>query len=186
MHLKQYPNIASCLYIPLNLAIVCFIFKDHYDMHEALQGVLTSTEMYRKLIQMLIYRHLKEKFPDQNISVNEFPPSFPELCQVAYYGLVIDKSRSTAFSLPEGLDTLGLMQKENKVFPESGDTVVYSFHHLVIQEFLAAWHICNMARWKIQNHFERKGRVSSLAVIFRFVAGLTELDSISLNALLPP
>ena len=182
MHLKQYPNIASCLYIPLNLAIVCFIFEDHYNTHQALQGVLTSTEMYRKLIQMLMYRHLKEKFPDRNISVNELPPSW--LCQVAYKGLVID--RSTAFSLPEGFDTLGLMQKENKV-SESGDTVVYSFHHLVIQEFLAACHMNDkMTRWKIQSQFERKGRVSSLAVMFRFVAGLTKLDSISLNALLPP
>ena len=188
MHLKQYPNITSCLYIPLNLAIVCFIFEDHYaDMHQALQGVLTSTEMYRKLIQMLMYRHLKEKFPDQNISVNELPPSFPGLCQVAYHGLVIEKSRSTAFSLPEGLDTLGLMQKENKVSPESGDTVVYSFHHLVIQEFLAACHMNHsMTKWKIQSQFERKGRVFSLAVMFRFVAGLTKLNSISLDALLPP
>ena len=182
MHLKQYPNIASCLYIPLNLAIVCFIFEDHYNTHQALQGVLTSTEMYRKLIQMLMYRHLKEKFPDRNVSVNELPPSW--LCKVAYKGLVND--RCTAFSLPEGFDTLGLMQKENKVSPKSGDTVVYSFHHLVIQEFLAACHICNMTRWKIQSEFERKGRVSSLAVMFRFVAGLTKLDSISLNALLPP
>ena len=47
----------------------------------------------------------------------------------------------TEEELPCGLDTLGLMQSSMELYVDEGAKTSFNFHHLTIQEFLAAYHI---------------------------------------------
>ena len=144
------------------------------------------------LIRILIYCHLKDQNPDRSInftSLEDLPQpeldDFHSLCHLAYSGFLnCQKQRHLVFYL-NSLNTLGLMQKEFQVLVSEGsDTFAYSFLHLTIQEFLAAYHIHLMAPHEIQDHFDRYNHVIAFSVMILFLAGLTRLQSISLNV--PP
>ena len=47
----------------------------------------------------------------------------------------------TEEELPRGLDTLGFMQSSMELYVDEGAKTSFNFHHLTIQEFMAAYHI---------------------------------------------
>ena len=188
--LQQFPKLEECLHIPIILVIVLDVFSEQFiiDKNLTQSTTLTYTELYEMLIRMLIYCHLKDQNPDRSInftSLEDLPQpeldDFHSLCHLAYSGFLNrQKQRQLVFYL-NNLNTLGLMQKEPQVLvSEGGDTFAYSFLHLTIQEFLAAYHIHLMAPDEIQDHFDRYNHVIAFSVMMLFLAGLTRLQSISL------
>ena len=188
--LQQFSKLEECLHIPIILVIVLDVFSEQFlrDKQLTQSTTLTYTELYEMLIRMLIYCHLKDRYPDRSISftsLEELPQpeldDFHSLCHLAYSGFInLQRQRQFVFYL-DSLNTLGLMQKESQVLvSEGGDAFAYSFLHLTIQEFLAAYHIHLMAPREIQKHFDIYNRVIALSVMMLFLAGLTRLRSVSL------
>ena len=185
-YIKQFPLVSGCLHIPLNLAIVLYIFRQHSTNadKEITRLPETMTELYEALIQLLIYRHLKSCSPFEKISLtplSDLPEpllsDFRNLCKLAYDGL--QRKQKLVFYEPESFETLGLMQKESRVLPFQGDMFAYSFLHLTIQEFLAAYHVYqNLNLHETRMHFNRYK--NHLHVMMRFLAGLTGLKRIEL------
>lgn len=195
-HLEESPKIRDSLYIPVNLVIVCTIFEQSITNEEQvpLKGIVTSTKLYDVMIRTLLHRLIKSQNPARSISIPDLKtlPSnvaieFKKICKIAYNGLRERKTKLLFYANDEfetfgsNFQTLGIMQKEIQPYPGKGDVIVYSFLHLTIQEFLAAYHVSQLSRKEIKEHFHRYKNVRNLATMLRFVAGLTELKSITIS-----
>ena len=180
-YIKRFPIIEGCLYVPINLAITLNVFQHFLKCGGGSSLPETLTELYDTLVRMLIYRHIKCPSMDINFSsLKELPEQalseFHKLCELAYNGF--RENRGLFFYRRESFETLGLMQKESQMLPsEGGDVFVYSFLHLTIQEFLAAYHI-HENQQEVHRLFSKCNYVSKFAIMMRFLAGLTKLESV--------
>ena len=183
-YMNQYPIISGCLHIPLNLAILLEIFVSHAPS----ELPQTMTELYQLLIKMLIYRELHSRAPPGTqisiLSLRELPDAttqeaFRKICLLAYESIFTRNKQQLVFYDSEKYETLGLMQREPKVLlSEGGDTYAYSFLHLTIQEFLAAYHIYCLTPRDIHRHLNNSyfQHNFKMSVTMRFLAGLTEFQ----------
>ena len=181
-YMDWYPIISGCLHIPLNLAILLEIFVSHVPS----ELPQTMTELYQLLIKMLIYRELHSRVPPGTQisipSLRELPDAttqkvFHNICLLAYESIFMHNKQKLVFYKSEKYETLGLMQREPKVLlSEGGDTHAYSFLHLTIQEFLAAYHIYCLTPADIHHHLNKFQHNYKMSVTMRFLAGLTELQ----------
>ena len=186
-YIKNFPIIEGCLYIPINLEILLEVFQDSLVDRRVSCRPKTMTELYDTLVRMLIRRHFKSLHPSKTINVSslkELPQptlsAFHNLCKLAYDGIF--NTSQSVFYHQENFETLGLMQKESQMVPsKGGDVFVYSFLHLTIQEFLAAYHVYLMPTEEIQKHFDNSINILALHVMRLFLAGLTKFQSVSVN-----
>jgi hypothetical protein len=110
------------------------------------------TQLYHTLTLVLIKRYMTAKgewgedfsVPD---NLKDLPPQvnirLKNVCELAYRGLFREEGVQLVFTksdLEEGFQLLGLLG-ENKEMSVLGPRTSYSFLHLSIQEFLAAWHV---------------------------------------------
>jgi hypothetical protein len=172
-HVAQIPLISACLYVPLYLYIVLHIF----DESKALPG--TMTELYEKLVHLLVIKHFKAKAPaNQMISIKDLRnvPGFQAIAKFAYDNI---NRRSLVFYESNDYETLGLMNKEVQfVLDEGGDVFAYSFLHLTIQEFLAAFYMhIQFSDRQLSNFLNDKQNIDYHPFMMRFLAGLTGLRS---------
>ena len=191
-YIDRYPVISGCLYIPLNLVILLEIFLSH----KFFKLPKTMTELYELLIKMLIYREMENEAPTGTLTqipnLSEIPgpgiqEAFDNLCKLAYDGIVTKKGQQQlVFYEREKYKTLGLMRREVKVLPnEGGDMYAYSFLHLTIQEFLAAYFIYGLTSGQIQSHFDKYNSNYKMSVTMRFLVGLTKLEGQDLTLTIP-
>ena len=142
------PTIMSMMYIPLNCAIITQVYIDHQGDSNFVPK--TMTQLYTALSRSLIRRYMIQKgishkcIPDNFKDLpSEVLGPFSQLASVAYKKL---KLNELVFSLPDenGFDHMGFMNVSVEMYVDSGAHHSYNFLHLSIQEYLAAWHICQM------------------------------------------
>ena len=73
--------------------------------------------------------------------------------------------------LPSDFDPLGLMQSYPELYVDRGASVLYSFLHLTVQEYLAAYHISQQSRDEQAAFINEE--IFEKEVVVRFLAGLT-------------
>ena len=152
-HFKNFifsnPIIESLMYIPVNCAIIAQVYKDIKRSRKLMPK--TMTQLYTTLILVLIRRHMIEKKKwdeDSKIpnNLNDLPDEIitdlKGVSELAYRGLLIEglKIVFTDSDVGEGFQHLGLLSETKEMYVE-GAKSSYSFLHLSIQEFLAAWHV---------------------------------------------
>ena len=175
------PLIESICYLPLNAAIVVYLFC-------ACDYTLPST--YHELFKLLIYhciiryaeksgvnlehrRHTFEKLP------KKIRKPFEQICKLAYRATkknVMTFSSDTLhnFEVAEPLNHLGLMQSV-KTLHVHGKGTTYHFLHLSFQELLAAYHISKMTPDTRQVEvFEGLVNNPRFSAVFGFYAGFTK------------
>ena len=156
-YMKNHPIISSVCYIPLNLAILLYLFD---------QGSLpkTLTEMNESFVIHTVYRHM-EKTRSPLPGVIEHLKDIPEdilskiiqkLAKLAFDGLQNDQLVFTHNELnkmcpeildtPEASDGYSLLQAV-KHYPQkgTGTTTTYNFLHLTMQEYLAAYYVSTLS-----------------------------------------
>ena len=155
-HFKRFifsnPVINSLMYLPVNCAIIAQVYKDIRRMGQDVMPK-TMTQLYTTLIRVLIRRHLiKIGRWDENSKVPGDLKDLPEdiyadlqrVSELAYNGL-FKKSLQLVFTdddvISESFQHLGLMNEVKEMYVCEGARTSYSFLHLSIQEFLAAWHV---------------------------------------------
>ena len=178
-YIQRFPKFKEFLYVPINLVIILDVFQHSLVDSSTFCLPETMTELYDTLVRMLIYRHLKDTNDVNFQHLKELPQpalsTFHNLCKLAYDGIC--NKQQLVFYHQESFETLGLMQKESQMLPnEGGDVFVYSFLHLTIQEFLAAYHV-HENRKEVHRLFSRCNYVPKFAIMMRFLAGLTKLES---------
>ena len=172
------PIINSLMYIPINCAIIAQVFKDIRSSRKLMPE--TMTQLYIILVLVLIRRHMIEKGKWDEYSripnnLEDLPKEvltdLKRVSELAYRGLK-EEDVQVAFSdedVGEDFQHLGLLTEAKMLYVYEGAKSSYSFPHLSLQEFLAAWHLaCNPAL--IPDDFFAYPMLNAL--ILKFLAGL--------------
>ena len=143
------PIINSLMYIPINCAIIAKVYKDIRKSRELMPK--TMTQLYTTLTLVLIRRHMisRGKWDEETKvpSLHDLPESvsidLKRVSQLAYSGLFKEDVQLvfTDSDVGEGFQHLGLMNAVKEMYVCEGAATLYSFLHLSIQEFLAAWYV---------------------------------------------
>ena len=142
------PIIKSLMYIPVNCAIISQVYKDIRRSRKLMPK--TMTQLYSTLIPVLMKRYMigEGKWDsDHGSDLEDFPEdivlSLNRVCELAYNGLLKEDIQLvfTESDVGEGFQHLGLLSETKEMYVCEGAVSSYSFLHLSIQEFLAAWHV---------------------------------------------
>lgn len=184
--LKEKPEAASLCDLPINIAILTFLYS-------CFQLTLpdTRTELFNCFVLTLLRRYLQERTPHKVDALREYQslPSdvhkmFQLVCCLAYHGTV---SQRTTFneqdlkrlnllsSTLKEASILGLMQI-NYHLQWFGLEQSYSFLHHAVQDFLGAYHLSTIAKEKQMKNFRKILQESPLSLVLPFYAGLTQLN----------
>ena len=187
-YISRNPAIHGMMYIPLNSAIVLEIYKANRTTGKPVPHTLT--QLYTELCLVLLKKCLVEKrvpLADQ-ISIHSKLEDIPQIIKdqfiklgkLAFDGAL--RQELTFEQLPDGCDDLReFMNVSTELY--LGRKSTYSFLHLTLQEFLAAFYISQLpgVEQKLMfietnNLLDRKvslGCSNHLDVLWRFMAGLT-------------
>ena len=143
------PHIKSMMYIPLNCAIIAQVYSESQSSHH-LAIPRTRTQLYKALARSLLVRHMKMKEGNREYTSmlpeglnKEDMERFRVLAKFAFKSYHEGRSKKVTFfkeDIPEGLVHFGFM---NEMYAGIGVKQTFSFLHLSLQEYLAAWHIAH-------------------------------------------
>ena len=187
--LKERSDISSLCYIPLNCAIMLYVYeKEQCTLPRSL------TNLFELFILNTVKRHASIVCNDPKIirklqTLAKLPEPLQKqldvLSMVAYNGLVADKmvfsyeDLEVAFpdcsSLDLDVNLLGLMTVF-KGFTSAGEELNYQFLHLTIQEYLAArWAASHLSADELVMFFSDHLNTERFRMMLLFLAGITQL-----------
>ena len=146
------PHIKSMMYIPLNCAIIAQVYYESQSSHD-FAIPRTRTQLYKALTHSLLVRHMKMK--ESNCEYLSMLPEgldkdnikwFKTLAKFAFDAYHKGYSRKVTFfkeDTPKGLVHFGFMNESTEMYAGKGVEQTFSFLHLSLQEYLAAWHLAD-------------------------------------------
>ena len=181
--IQENPVVQSICYLPLNAAFVVHSFK--------LKGQLlanTVYEIYSTVILSCIQRHFHREGRGHELPLNidtlhdlsiseAVREPFQHLCELAYRGVMENKVTFSCSDLPQGSNTLSLLQAIES-FLQSGKSVLYNFLHLSIQEVFSAYYIATRLSGSEQvSQFQELFNQPRFTAVFQFYSAITKLKS---------
>ena len=155
------PHIKSMMYIPLN----CIIIAQVYYESQSSRHLTTRTQLYKALTHSLLVRHMKMKESNFGYSImlpegldREHNEMFKALAKFAFNSYHKAESRKVTFfmkDIPERLVHFGFMNESTEMYAGKGVERTFSFLHLSLQEYLAAWHLANSYSIEFQVAYHR-------------------------------
>ena len=154
------PIISSLMYVPVNCAIIVQVYE---DITRGGKVPKTMTELFYLLTIALIRRHQigkkegRDKYCVSSLSAlpKALAEPFAELCELAYRGLFKDKTE-IVFLQEKVHDHLGLMIETKEMYVSEGTKTTYTFHHLSMQSFLAAWFATQITEYSLLDSLKVK------------------------------
>ena len=162
-YMFHVPHIKSMMYIPLNCAIIAQVYYESQQSSHHLAIPRTRTQLYRALTHSLLVRHMKSK--EINCEYSCMLPEglnkddiekFKVLAKFAfdsyhtgsrqdslYYMPTTRKVTFFKEDIPKGLLHFGFMNESTEMYAGKGVEQTFSFLHLSLQEYLAAWHLAH-------------------------------------------
>ena len=194
--LQERLDIVSLCYIPLNCAIMLFVYKEsRFTLPN------TLTELFKVFILHSLKRHSKGMSSASAMcirrammasDINKMPETlktdFKKLAKLAYNGLMYDNlvfNFDEILSAVQGDDDddddanveqhlLGLMTATKS----SSSTVTYQFLHLTVQEYLAAkWAAVEILPEEQATFMKKHLSNDRLRMMLLFLAGITQMHS---------
>ena len=158
------PHIKSMMYIPLNCAIIAQVYYESQSSHH-LAIPRTRTQLYKALTHSLLVRHIQMK--ETKCMYTSLLPegldgdnikTFKTLAKFAFDTYHKGKSRKVTFfkeDVPEGFVHFGFMNESTEMYAGKGMEQTFSFLHLSLQEYLAAWHLAENYSIQFQVAYHR-------------------------------
>ena len=141
--LGQHPNVVHMCYLPVHASIICFLFSE-------MKGNLphTETKIYEQFVIATLLRHKTRSEEQQQIKslkdlCGEGKAVFHSVCKLAFEMIVKSQqvvSKSDAEVSLSDRSGLGLLTV-NHTYTIYGNEDLLAFHHLTIQEYLAAYYV---------------------------------------------
>ena len=195
-HLESHPNLLNICYLPLHCAMLVFLAQDDSTLPS------TETEFYRQFTLAWMFRcsHKTGVYPTSLESFDDLSKEdklqLNKVCYLAYYATSNSKQVFTAkevknlcriqiLSHPDsqcGLEMLAM----DRVFILTGMKETYSFFHLTIQEFLAAYHLFTLIandHEKVIDIIKHNRDGYRLTVTLRFLCGMMNYSKPSSKAI---
>ena len=167
-HMFLVPHIKSMMYIPLNCAIIAQVYYESQSSHH-LAIPRTRTQLYKALTHSLLVGHMKMK--DSNYECTSMLPEglnkddmkkFKALAKFAFdsyhKGRSENEAKKVTFfkeDIPEVLVHFGFMNESTEMYVGKGVERTFSFLHLSLQEYLAAWHLASSYSTDFQVAYHR-------------------------------
>lgn len=180
--------IKNMMYIPLHTAIVIELYKQELVSGTVDNCAMTLTQLFKDLCRCLLYRDISSKQLDDVPSFEELQLDFlPDSMQNLF--IILSKKAFQSLAKQELIielhpkmqfDHMGFMRsitvQSSRLFAHLHSS--YSFHHLTIQEFLAAFYL-----WHTQEPFRQIEMIQELPVdhqsmVIRFLAGLSQFKKV--------
>ena len=185
-HFHHYPVIESCCYVPLNAAILAYIYLNRDQTLP-----ITRCELFQELVLCCIVRELETRQPDRDLedvsSVEDLPADLKEqlhnLSELAFKGVMENKIVFTQKELTS-LSTLGLLHSVQGFGSIGRKLVTCNFIHLAVQELLAAYYISRLEPAEHSELFEKLLNDNLKFPVLQFYAGLTGLTNESVRNLI--
>ena len=179
------PHIHSMMHVPLNSAMVTQVYESCKPT-----GIVvpkTVTQLYSSLIRTLLLCQLKDRqeYRDTYTNVDSFKDlpqpvydQFCKICEIAYTGIISAETELIFQHLACNFDHFGLMHVNPELYVDKGASVSYTFLHLTIQEYLAAYHISQQTREEqtaiVREHMENSEKFK---MVVRFLADFSDYTS---------
>ena len=193
-YLTSNPNIMKLCYVPLHCDIMAnILFKEFEDPPPETETeifkmytrhrIVRSVHRQGNIFQPLMFDELKSK--DREL--------FDDICELAYHAtmkntqsldekdlkglkLKCDNFRSHQANINKGQDMLGLLVITHV---ETREDLLnkYSFTHLTVQEFCAAFHIAKLPQQSITEIIEDEERRNHLNSVWKFICGLLDFTT---------
>lgn len=197
--LEVRQDLISLCYIPLNCAIVLYVYQQ-----EDCELPKTLTELFDIFVRQAVMRHAQTLDIDRIViatkvvkSLDKLPTPLDthlnQLCALAYKGLdgdkiIFDSEDIAELNTTDGTELevqlLGLMTAV-KSFSSDGEVIMYQFLHLSVQEFLAARWVAKQITPEEQAIFiENKLWNDRFRLSLMFLAGITKLNITGVSELL--
>ena len=193
-HLESHPNLLNICYLPLHCAMLVFLAQDDSSLPN------TETEFYRLFTLAWMFRcsHKTSVYPTSLESFDDLSKEdklqLDKVCYLAYYATSNSKQVFTAKEvknlcsiqiLPQQDSQCGLeMLAMDRVFILTGMKETYSFFHLTIQEFLAAYHLFALNDHdKVIDIIKHNRDGDRLSVTLRFLCGMMDYSKPSSKAI---
>ena len=181
-YLEQHPNVRHMCYLPIHAAMMCYFFN---VMGSKLPR--TETKMYTEFTNHTLLRTLtryKEKItylesPDKLL--DEDKEIFYKICKLAFEKTVasrqvLRKSEISHFSdISSGSESMGLITVDSMA-SVCGFENLYTFLHLIFQEYLAAYHISKLEEEKQLEVINQHSQNKHMTVVWKFYCGLVNFN----------
>ena len=185
-HFSHYPVIKSCCYVPLNAAILAFVYIGLHSCGQPLPK--TRCELFCKLVVCCIRHELETRKlveVDPVSSFEDLPTELGKqlhnLCRLAFdegvkkNKIVFSQKDLTSFKLPKDHPTLGLLQSVEGYGLDGSRQITYNFIHLAVQELLAAYYISKMGSDKQATEFTSLLKDSRSSAVLQFYSAFSQL-----------
>ena len=180
--LKIKPELYSLCCLPLNAVILVYLYDNYKD-----DLPITRTGLFDLLVQHFIIRHMKTRTDYKAIKIENYPAGLPDgirlsltkVSELAFKSLlqrkkVVDQKMLSEFGLTEIDNALGLLQVQLRS-TMWGLSELFSFIHLSLQEFLAAFYINQLSKDKQVTAIRSVFSQNPLSPVLVFYAGLNGL-----------
>ena len=183
--LESRPGVLDLCYLPVDVAIICFLYDSDPELLPE-----TQTEMYRYFTTSIIIRQLKQYNPSFKLQSledlkGEEEKLFKKLCSIAF-----EMTASSRQVMSHGEFTadsevsLGLVTTDISVRWSGEYQNSYSFLHLTLQEFLAAYHISKASLEKQKKVVEQYCNTVHMRNVWKFYFGLVKFENELLETML--
>ena len=180
--LQSHPKVLDWCYLPVNAAIICFLYKRDSDILFE-----TQTEMYKLFTVSIIVRQLKKsnqlaKHTSLEHLQGEEAERFKELCSVAYEMTIASCQvyNHGEFSA-DSQQSLGLVTTDIYAHWSGEYQNQYSFLHLTLQEFLAAYHISKLSPEQQLDVIDQYSSAVHMRNVWKFYFGLAKFSDEGLD-----
>ena len=176
-YLSASPAIRNMMHTPPMTAIVVELYREAAQCDREMPS--TMTEMYQELVRYLLhnYMYLKGMVSESYIvpeDLEQLPcnmyQQFCTLAKVAYTSLIKQES---IYKLPKGCNPLGFMSASPELYVQKGMSLSYSFLHIGLQEYLAAFHLSQLSRELQMDTFIKHSATPAISSIWKYLAGIT-------------
>jgi hypothetical protein len=182
--LEMRPELYSLCHLPLNAAILIFLHK-FSDMLPS-----TRTGLFDLFVQHFLLRHMKNRTTAycEISSIDNFPEglpsdillSFTAISRLAFQSIlerkrVIDQKLLGEFGFSSIDNAFGFLQVHQRLTMH-GIHKQYTFIHLSLEEYLAAFHITQMDRHQQIMAVKEIFNQNPLSPVLTFYAGLSGLN----------
>ena len=184
-YLQDHQNILHMCYVPLHLVMIIFTYNNCRKNNTLLPK--TETDVYNQFTIMTLVRYFTKS--GKNISIKDLE-SLPlqelallrVISKVAYVSTAASKTFISVNEIvaingdgsPYDVASLGFLVQDEKE-DYSGKEPIFSFVHLTIQEFLAAYHISRLTPDGQLEAIREHVVQPHMGVVLKFFCGLTKL-----------